>query len=87
VDFLGLSPSEFLGTTGISMVLIAFFLNLIGIMGRQSPSYLLLNIGGGGLGCYASVLIDFFPFVVLEGVWTVVALGGLVLWARRRAVA
>ena len=83
----GLSASEIIGTTGVSMLLIAFFLNLFGLIRRSSFKYLLLNLVGGGLACYASYLIDFFPFVILEGTWTVVALVGLMVTMRRRAAA
>jgi hypothetical protein len=30
------------------------------------------------LSCYAAVLINFVPFVVLEAIWTIVSLYGLV---------
>jgi hypothetical protein len=33
-----------------------------------------LNITGAGLSCYASLLIHFLPFVILEAVWGLVAL-------------
>ena len=39
--------------------------------------YLALNAVGGGLACLSSVLIAFLPFVVLEGLWCLVALVGL----------
>ncbi len=85
MDIFDLSASEILGTIGVSMLLIAFFLNLFDLIRRSSLKYLLLNLAGGGLACYASYLIDFFPFVILEGTWTAVALVGLVKFMRRRA--
>lgn len=87
MDLFNLSASEILGTIGVSMLLIAFFLNLFELIRRSSFKYLLLNLAGGGLACYASYLIDFFPFVILEGTWTVVALVGLVKFMRRKATA
>jgi hypothetical protein len=36
-----------------------------------------LNIIGAGLSCYASVLIRYWPFVVLEGCWVLVSIAGL----------
>jgi hypothetical protein len=60
-------------------------MNLIGAMSPGSLAYVCLNLLGAGLACYASWLLDFFPFVVLEGTWAVVAafaLGRIV----RRAV-
>ena len=74
---MDISLSEALGTIGVSMLLIGFFLNLFGLIRRDSLKYLMLNLAGGGLACYASFLIEFFPFVILEGTWTVVAIVGL----------
>lgn len=72
-----MSFAEVLGTVGVSMILVGFSLNLFGLMQRRSYKYVLLNLVGGGLACTASVLIEFFPFIILEGTWTVVALVGL----------
>ena len=79
-----MSFAEVLGTIGVSMILIGFSLNLFGLMQRRSYKYVLLNLVGGGLACTASVLIDFFPFIILEGTWTVVALVGLLNLIRSR---
>ena len=37
-----------------------------------------LNFVGAALACYSSYLIDFMPFVVLEGVWALVGLISIV---------
>ena len=82
-----MSFAEMLGTIGVSMLLVGFFLNLFGLMRRSSLKYVLLNLFGGGLACTASILIEFFPFVILEGTWTVVALVGLGRLLRARSQA
>ena len=79
-----MSFAEILGTAGVSMILVGFSLNLFGIMQRRSYKYVLLNLVGGGLACTASILIEFFPFIILEGTWTVVAVVGLVNLLRSR---
>lgn len=79
-----MSFAEVLGTVGVSMILVGFSLNLFGLMQRRSYKYVLLNLVGGGLACTASVLIEFFPFIILEGTWTVVALVGLLNLIRSR---
>ena len=79
-----MSFAEVLGTVGVSMLLVGFFLNLFGLMRRDSYKYVLLNLLGGGLACTASVLIAFFPFVILEATWTVVAVVGLARLFRSR---
>jgi hypothetical protein len=65
--------TETVGSIGVFLLLIAFFMNLIGAMSPSSLVYVCLNLLGAGLACYASWLLDFFPFVVLEGTWAVVA--------------
>ena len=79
-----MSFAEILGTAGVSMILVGFTLNLFGIMQRRSYKYVLLNLVGGALACTASILIEFFPFVILEGTWTVVAAVGLANLLRSR---
>jgi hypothetical protein len=36
-----------------------------------------MNILGAGLACYASVLLKYLPFILLEGCWTLVSMIGL----------
>jgi hypothetical protein len=69
--------SSIVGTIGVTLLLAAFFLHLFGFLPR-GKIYILLNIIGAGLSCYASVLIRYWPFVVLEGCWVLVSIGGLV---------
>jgi hypothetical protein len=66
--------ADWLGTVGVALLLGAFFLNLVGRLSRTSRLYALLNTVGGGLACWASWLIGFLPFVLLEGTWAVFAL-------------
>lgn len=61
------------GLIGVSLLLVAFFLNLFKFLRSESYVYLALNLVGGALACYSSYLINFVPFVVLEGTWAVVA--------------
>ena len=81
-----MSFAEILGTAGVSMILVGFSLNLFGLMQRSSYKYVLLNLVGGALACTASILIEFFPFIILEGTWTVVAVVGLANLLRSRNV-
>lgn len=55
------------------MLLIAFALNLARRIRAGSISYRALNLVGASMACYAAVLIDYVPFVVLEGVWALTA--------------
>jgi hypothetical protein len=66
------------GTIGVSLLLLAYLLNLIKRISQESKTYTLLNIVGAGLACYSSYLISFVPFVILEGTWFVVSLVALI---------
>jgi hypothetical protein len=76
--------SSIVGSIGVLLLLAAFFLHLFGFI-SQGRLYILLNIVGAGLSCYASVLIRFWPFVVLEGCWVLVSMAGLLPAALRSA--
>ncbi len=72
-----IEPSDVIASIGVALILIAFILNLAGIMDRFTRSYLLLNLIGASLTLLASAIIQFDPFVVLEAVWDLAALIGL----------
>jgi hypothetical protein len=69
--------SVIVGSIGVALLLLAFFLNLFGHLPQKGKLYALINFLGAALSCYASILIDYVPFIVLEGAWAVVALVGL----------
>jgi hypothetical protein len=65
--------AHLIGTLGVALLLGAFVLNLLKRMRADGYAYLALNLTGAALACYSSWLIDFMPFVVLEGVWALAA--------------
>ena len=69
--------ADWVGSLGVAILLVAFFLNLFGRLSRSSRLYAGLNALGAGLACWASWLIDFLPFVLLEGTWSAFALVAL----------
>lgn len=72
-----MSYSTLTGTIGVSLCLIAFYFNITGKLKSTDKIYLLLNFFGAGISCYASWLINYMPFVVLEGVWSLVSAQGM----------
>ena len=66
-----MTAGEIIGTLGVSLLLVAFAMNLAKKWAASSTPYLLLNIIGAALAGLSSYLISFWPFVVLEGVWTI----------------
>ena len=69
---------DWVGACGVGLLLVAFLLNLFGVLPRGSRSYQSLNAAGASLACYAALMIEFLPFVVLEATWAIVALVALV---------
>ncbi|MBL7889511.1 MAG: hypothetical protein JNL24_08165 [Bacteroidia bacterium] len=69
---------DIIGLIGVCILLLAFFLNLTGKMDKDSLVYIVLNIVGAGIACLASVLINYLPFIILEGTWTLVSVWGLI---------
>ena len=63
-----------MGGVGVSILLIAFFLNLIKVISQTGRIYTLLNAIGAALTCTSSVMIHYVPFVILEATWTLVSL-------------
>lgn len=74
---MNISFSDLTGSVGVFILLLAFVLNLLNKIDKDSNGYILLNIIGAALACYASYLINYVPFIILEGVWTIVSIGAL----------
>jgi hypothetical protein len=74
--------NEWIGTIGVTLILVAYFLSVFNRLNAKSIVFFLLNGLGAALACYASWLIDYIPFVVLEGIWFLVSVVGLVKAAK-----
>lgn len=74
-----------IGFAGVALLLLAFLLNMLKRMSADGWWYAALNFFGAGLACYSSWLIDFMPFVLLEGVWALVAAAAIARKAARAA--
>ena len=70
--------NDWIGTIGVGLILLAYFLNTMKLVPENGKFFFILNVIGGAVSCYAAVLISFMPFVVLEGIWTIVSIWGLV---------
>ncbi len=66
--------TDTIASIGVIITLIAFLLNLYKKLSAQHKAYKLMNFLGAGMCCYASFIIKFYPFVLLEGIWAFVAL-------------
>lgn len=72
-----MSYDDLIATIGVGLILLAYFFNIFGIVKKEGSLYFILNIIGAGLAGYASYLIRFIPFVILEATWVLVSCIGL----------
>ncbi len=76
--------TDWTGFIGVTLLLVAFFLNLRDFIAKDSLAYLLLNLIGAGIACLASVFLNYWPFIILEGCWTIVSLFGLINYLKAK---
>jgi hypothetical protein len=72
-----MEPRDIIGTAGVSLLLLAFILQILKVIKLDSAAYSILNILGAGLAGYSSYLLKFMPFVVLESFWVLVSIFSL----------
>ena len=79
-----MTTADLIGTAGVSMLLIAFVLNQRERLSEHSRSFLAMNLVGAALCATSALMVKFYPFLVLETVWALVALWGLLRWSAQR---
>ncbi len=72
-----MTQTDWAGFIGVAILLIAYFLNLRNVLKKDSMIYLFLNFAGAAIACFASVLLKYLPFIILEGCWTLVSVIGI----------
>jgi hypothetical protein len=72
-----MNSTDIIGTIGVGLILIAYFSNIFLLIPGEGKLFFVLNIIGAGLACYASWLIHYWPFVILEAAWCLVSVIGL----------
>ncbi len=75
-----MDTATLVGSAGVALLLLAFFLSLFKFLPQDGVVYIGMNILGAGLAGVSSWMIQFMPFVILEGVWCLVALAALFKW-------
>jgi hypothetical protein len=70
--------NDIIGSIGVGLILLAYFMNSFSLMPKDGLLFFIMNIVGAGLACYASALINYVPFIILEGVWCMVSVAGLI---------
>ena len=77
-----MSNIDWIGFIGVFQILLAYILNVIGKLKAKDLTFILLNLIGASMACLASILMEYLPFVILEGVWTIVSLISLIKYKR-----
>lgn len=80
-----MSSSDYIGAIGVGLLLLAYLLTILKVLHLQHQLYLILNIVGAALACLASALIIYWPFIILEGVWTIVSFIALLSVLNKKA--
>ncbi len=76
--------TDWIGFIGVTLLLIAYFLNLTNKLSKESLGYLSINFMGAGIACFASILLDYMPFIILEGSWTLVSAYGIIQYFKKK---
>ena len=69
--------NDSIGAIRVGIILLAYFLNIFSFIKKDGNFYFTLNIIGASIACFASYLIHYMPFIVLEATWAIVSIFGL----------
>ncbi len=73
---------DWIGFIGVFQILLAYMLNVFGKLEKEDLTFIILNFVGASLACTASVLMQYMPFIILEGVWAMVSLITLIKYKK-----
>ncbi len=73
---------DWIGFIGVFQILLAYMLNVFGKLEKEDLTFIILNFVGASLACTASVLMQYMPFIILEGVWAMVSLITLIKYRK-----
>ena len=80
-----MSVADWIGFLGVFQILLAYALNVAGKISNTSLTFILLNLVGAAMACIASILIEYWPFIILEAIWTLVSLYSLIKFNKKRS--
>ncbi len=72
-----MNTTDWIGFLGVFQILLAYVLNVIGRISNNSRVFILLNLTGASMACLASILLNYWPFIILEAIWALVSLYSL----------
>ena len=71
--------TDWIGFLGVFQILLAYVLNALGKTSNKSLLFILLNFAGATMACSASILLNYWPFIILEGIWSLVSAYSLIV--------
>jgi len=83
IIFLRMDKIDWIGFVGVFQILLAYILQVFGLLGKRDLGFILLNLFGACLACLASVLMNYMPFILLEGIWALVSFVSLVNYFKK----
>ncbi len=72
-----MTDTDWIGSLGVFLILLAYILNIFGKLKPGQLAFILLNLIGASLACVASIIMNYWPFIVLEAVWSLASLVSL----------
>ena len=69
---------DWIGFIVVFQILLAYILNVTGKLKSKDVLFIVLNLTGASMACLASILLNYLPFIILEGVWAFVSLIALI---------
>lgn len=78
--------TDWLGFIGVALILLAYILNVRNKVRNNSYTFILLNLIGASLACAASILLEYIPFVILEGVWALISFVSFIREYKKKAI-
>jgi hypothetical protein len=84
---LGVGLDQVLQVAGALLVLAGYALAQVGVLDQRSYPYLILNLVGSATLAVLAAAERQWGFLLLEGAWAIVSLGGVVARVRRSAAA
>ena len=77
-----MNTTDWIGFIGVFLILLAYILNITGKVANKHLAFILLNLIGASLACLASILLNYWPFIILESVWALVSLFALIKYKK-----
>ena len=78
-----MNTTDWIGFIGVFLILLAYILNELCKVTNKNLVFILLNLIGASVACLASLLLNYIPFIILEGVWALVSLNSFIKYIKQ----